>query len=283
MNILMLATITVGISMQQIMQKAYNKKCRGAYTFTAISVLCAALFFIIPLLIGGFHFDSGVILYSILFAVSYASAMVVLFLAIATGPLSLSSLFSSYSLLIPTFYGIIFLDEKADFLFAIGMLALLVSLVMTNKEGKGEKKITPLWLLYVLLAFVGNGACTVIQKMQQQKFDGGYKNEFMSVALLLVFGVVLILSLVSERKGICENLKRGWIYGAACGLFNGVVNLLVMLLSARMSISIMFPVISAGGIVLTFAVSRFVYKERLSKLQNIGFLLGVIAVIILNI
>lgn len=282
LNFLLLILIIIGISAQQITQKIYNRRSSGAYTFTALSALCAAMFFA-ALSIGSFSFDSGILIYSFLFALAYMTSIVGLFLAIATGPLSLSSLFSSYSLLIPTFYGIIFLKEKMDLLFGIGIAALLVSLVLTNKEDKGEKKITPIWILYVLLAFLGNGSCTVIQKIQQERFDGGYKNEFMLIALLLVFAVSMVLALVFERKDMKLNVKKGGIFCVLCGAFNGMVNLLVMVLTGRMSISVMFPVISAGGIIVTFIISRFIYKERLSKLQNVGFLLGVVAVIILNI
>ena len=50
-----------------------------------------------------------------------------------------------------------------------------------------------------------------------------------------------------------------------------------------MAASLMFPLISAGGIILTYIVSRFAYKEKLSLNQNIGVVLGVAAVIFLNL
>jgi multidrug transporter EmrE-like cation transporter len=45
----------------------------------------------------------------------------------------------------------------------------------------------------------------------------------------------------------------------------------------------MFPLISAGGLIVTFIVSRFFYKEKLTRTQLVGFLLGLFAVIFLNI
>lgn len=283
MNFLMLVGIIVCISAQQIVQKIYNGKSKGAYTFTAINALFAAIFFAL-MSIGSFSFDAEVLIYSALFALAYSTAFIGLFSAIATGPLSLSSLFMSYSLLIPTFYGLIFLDEKPDILFGIGIVALIVSLVLTNKEDKGDKKITPIWIVYVLLCFVGNGACSVVQKLQILRFNGAYKNEFMMMALLMSFVITLTIAFVRERKDMKQSIRRGGHLCIACGVCNAVVNMLVMILAdGRMSMSILYPVISAGGIILTFIVSRFIYKERLSKLQNIGFLLGVLAVIILNI
>ena len=49
-----------------------------------------------------------------------------------------------------------------------------------------------------------------------------------------------------------------------------------------MPVSLMFPLVSAGGLIITYAVSKFLYKETLSKTQFIGFVFGLAAVIFLN-
>ncbi len=72
-------------------------------------------------------------------------------------------------------------------------------------------------------------------------------------------------------------------YGAVKGLINGIMNYLVMVVSASIPNSVLFPSISAGGIVLTFICSLTIYKEKLSKSQMLGYILGIISVIFLNI
>ena len=68
------------------------------------------------------------------------------------------------------------------------------------------------------------------------------------------------------------------------GIANALVNLLVMVLVSKgMAASIMFPVISGGGIVLTTLVAIFIYKEKLSVNQYIGLLLGTVSVVLMNI
>lgn len=49
-----------------------------------------------------------------------------------------------------------------------------------------------------------------------------------------------------------------------------------------MPVSLMFPIISAGGIAATFVISQVFYKEKLSKLQLVGFILGTVSVVLLN-
>ena len=64
---------------------------------------------------------------------------------------------------------------------------------------------------------------------------------------------------------------------------NGLTNMLVMILSGLMAVSVMFPLISAGGIIVTFIISKFVYKENLTRMQFMGFLVGILSIVFLNI
>ena len=125
--------------------------------------------------------------------------------------------------------------------------------------------------------------CTVVQKMQQIASKGSYKNEFMIVALAIVTVVMLLMSVLTEKKQIKQYAKVGWHWAIICGILNGMVNLFVMVLSGKMSVSLMFPLISAGGLIVTYIVSKFFYKEKLTKMQFVGFLFGLAAVVFLNI
>ncbi len=74
------------------------------------------------------------------------------------------------------------------------------------------------------------------------------------------------------------------LFCKGAGVFNGVVNMLTMAVTfAGVSKSLMFPLVSAGGIVLTWVISPFFYKEKLTTKQNIGMVLGVISIVFLNL
>ena len=282
LNVIFLIAIILGVSGQNIVKKPYTQKMGGSgvYFFNAILSAAALLFFAVTAT--KLDFDISFIPYSIGFAASYAIATVFLVLAIAYGSLSLTSLFFSYSLMIPTLYGLVFLKDDISVVFILGLALLVVSLFLANKNDK-KAKFSFKWIICVILAFLGNGMCTVVQNMQQVAFDGAYKNEFMIVALAIVALVMSIMSLIKERKAMKVYAKAGWHWALICGLLNGMVNLFVMILSRSMPVSVMFPLISAGGLVVTYLVSRFVYKESLTKLQFVGFILGLAAVVFLNI
>jgi drug/metabolite transporter (DMT)-like permease len=143
--------------------------------------------------------------------------------------------------------------------------------------------LTPKWLLYVLLAFWGGGGCSVFQKDQQLVFGGAYKNEFMIIALSITFITLLIFAFSFEKKSVLVHAKRGLVTYVLCGAANVAVNYFVMVLSNRMNASVMFPIISAGGILTSGILSLTVYREKLSNLQKIGFVLGILAIVVLNI
>ncbi len=284
MDILLLLLVTVGVSTQSVAQKAYNMKVKGsAYCFTLGSA-CFALPVFLLSSGGNLCFNADTALWSVLFAAAYSTGLIASLHAIRTGPLSLTSLFLSFSLVIPTLIGLIFLGEPVSEWLIIGIVLLFASLVLVNIEKKTEKRnITLKWGVCALLAFVGNGACSTLQKLQQLSSGGQYKSELMILALLITVTVMATLSGVTERKNAPSKLKGGLPYYAVCGLANGFVNYLVLVLSNRMDASVMFPVISAGGVVLAALVAIFLYKEKLQLQQWIGILLGTLAIIALNL
>ena len=283
LNALLLCGAAVGISMQGILKKYYNGRVggRGVFIFAAVSVLCACAVFAVS---GGFRFDFRweVLPYSFGFALSYGAAVVFSFLAIRSGPLSITSLITSYSLVIPTFYGLLFLGEEVSLLFWLGLLLLAVSLFLINPRG-GEIKISARWVVFVTLAFLGNGICSAVQAAQQRAFDGGYKNELMITSLGAVAVFFLLSALLVERRDIVPCLRRGTHLMAGCGIANGLVNMFVMLLVTQMSAALMYPIMSAGGIVLSWIVSRFLYRERLTVGQNVALVLGILSVVFMNL
>lgn len=292
MNALYLILIIIGISAQSVLKKGYNRKHGGGvFVFSSVTVLTACLFFAIK---SGFSFafDVEVLPYAIGFAAAYCCASIFGFLAIMTGPLSLTSLATSYSLLIPTFWGIIFDKDPTSLWLYIGLGLLAASLVFINLKDKpkngtesdsGEVKITLKWAIFALIALVTNGACSTIQPAQSKLFDGAYDSVFMVISLAIVFAVMAILVLFKERRDVLPSLKAGAPAMVLCGVANGVVNLLVMVASLTIEKSVMFPLISAGGIVLTWVISMFLYKEKLSMKQNIGLVLGIISIVFLNL
>ena len=284
MNAILLISIIIGISLQNIAKKPFTEKTGGggAYFFTTLTGLFAMLFFVFTS--SGLEWNGSIFLYSAGFALSYMLCTVASVIATSCGSLSLTALIISYSLMIPAFYGLIFKHDPVSCGFVPGIILLAISLFLINKK-EPNKKFGIKWIISVVLAFLGNGMCSVVQNMQQVAFEGAYKSEFMITALLMVTVFSLIMFSIKERKNTKLYIRYGIISSFVCGVMNGMVNLFVMILSApgRMALSVMFPLVSSGGIIATYLVSKFFYKEKFTKAQFCGFIAGVASVIFLNI
>lgn len=282
MEFFYLIPIVLGLSGQNLFKKMFSGKSggQGIYTFALLTAFSAMLFFLVtaPRL----QWEVRLLPYAFFFAVTYGAATIFSTLAISCGPLSLSALISSFSLMIPTFYGLLFLKEPLSFGLLPGICLLACSLFLINKRTP-DTRVTLKWLFFVLLSFAGNGLCSVAQKMQQIAFGGSFKHEFMLLSLTMVAGILLIAIVLSERKVCVKAAATGWYFALGCGIMNGAVNLFVMILSGLMSVSLMFPLMSVGSILVTFVLSKILYKETLTKTQYLGFLLGIAAIILLNL
>ena len=284
MNAVFLIVIILSIALQSVAQKEYNKKTEnGVFTFAAAGVFFAIPVFVIGVL-GGFNFSAEILPYALAFATVYSCATVFSFLAINSGPFSLTNLISSYSLILPAIYGIALLDEPISIALIIGILLLMCSLVFINCESKGEpKKITLKWMIFVFMAFVSNGSCSIVQRIQQINCDGRYKNEFMIIALCVSTAVLGIIAVFKGKKRALSNLKKGFWWCLLRGVLNGIVNLLVIVLALKIPASVMFPIISAGGIITAVCIALFLYKEKLTRMQLAGLALGIVSVVFLNL
>lgn len=283
MNTVFLSIIYICSGAQAISMKHYTNKVgsRGLYAWVAMLSISAALFFTAAA--GGkIAFEPALLSYSVAFAVSYAAATAGNAAALRYGPLSLTTLVAAYSLMIPTVYGMLFLHEVPSIWALVGLVLLLLSLFLIHYK-KGEQGITKKWILFAFLCFCGNGMCSTTQKIQQIAFDGAYKSEFMIYALLILVISAGMPAIVTGKKEVVSEVKKGWYLALIFGTANGCLNLLVMVLGGRMPVSIMFPLISAGQILVACIISRFIYQERLSKKQLAGVALGVMSIVLFNL
>lgn len=127
--------------------------------------------------------------------------------------------------------------------------------------------------------------CSTMQKMKQVAFGTEGDQMFMIVALAISAVVMLLCSLAlpAERKALPGSLKKGWLPAMLCGIATGATNYLVIWLNPRIPASILFPVLSAGGIVLSFLYAVVLLRERFGRRQTIGVAVGVVSIVLLNL
>lgn len=286
--VILISAIVFSVSQTFIRKGFADKYKSGVFAFSFwYSIVAAAAFIILAAVKGTLVFSLSTLPYALMFAAAYGTSLISGTLVYKYGPLALSSLIGSYSLLIPTFYGAVFEKAPLTVFIWIGLVLFAVSLFLTNykKGADNEKKISIKWIVFLVISFISNGLCSVFQRLEQTNVPSQYSDTFMIEALLIASAVIAAASFISESKNDRVSVTKGALCPAAlCGVSNAIVNAAVMFLSNRsFPTAVMFPVISAGGIVIIFIASVTFFKEKMSPLQVIGFVLGILSIIFFNL
>ena len=146
-----------------------------------------------------------------------------------------------------------------------------------------DKIIITISSVMILLSVIGSGMFGVMQKLQQVKFLKTCDNEFMIVTLFFSAITLFCIGIITNGKNLLYILRHGGIYASVAGLSNGATNLLNLVVNAMIPISIAAPTRSGIKIVISFLISLIIFKEKLSRRQTFGVIIGAIALILLNL
>lgn len=280
---LLISACVLTLTAQSIFTKQYNVKCpKGELTYSALTILFALLFFVVST--KNIAFSKEIVPYSVAFSAAYTISTLTNVLALKIGSLAITSLVMSYSLIIPTVYGLCN-GEELTVIKVIGITLLLVSLflIRSKSEEQDKKTFSLKWLIYVMIAFFTNGMCSILQDAQENHFKGAQNGNFMILALLIGFVALMSVAVICEGKAVLESIKKGLAFSAATGICNGATNLLVMVIIGMVATSVFFPVLSACQLILTFIISAFFFKEKFIPRQIVGLGFGIAALVLLNL
>lgn len=305
----LLLTVASALSCSQVVvNKYYNKGKNNPFSAVLFIALAVALVFAIGARFC-FDFKPFTIGVGIGFGLCYIAGFLFQILALKEGSVSLTSLVLSYSLVLPTLFGMIAYKEYPSVFYYIGLVALVVSLLLVglprrktgvtaengeNGERKGLK-ITPKWAVYVSLGFLGNGCCSILSTFHQRKMKSlyllgevakaDYKSELMLVGMAVVVAVTSIVIFATRKQNDGPCLKRAAAFGSACGGINGLMNTisLIVVTAAVIPVSLIYPLRGAMDILFSFLAGLIFFKEKPDKLGVVGLLCGLSAIVLFNL
>ncbi|WP_029502156.1 DMT family transporter [Lachnoclostridium phytofermentans] len=290
--------ILQSVSMKFIKAETLPEKMliHGSFTLVAGIGMCLFLF----LSKEPFTFSKNTVLFGILFGFLFAFTILFYNLAINSGPLSYTAFYFSSSMLLPTLFGLLFLKEELRWTLIVAIMLFLIAFYFLNvtKESKDEsasstqRKQKRQWLLYCILTFIGNGCLAIVQKLHQHLQHGTEASglmllgfAFASLCYFIAYPVVKQSSsnkgsiILSPKKKAKENLIP--ILFLAAGSLLG--NLLLTSLAGKIPSSYLFPLVQGSIILGITIISTLFFHEKLSTRGKIGILLGVLAIVFINI
>lgn len=260
----------------------FNNVCKkdlptGAhvYRFNTLSyVICIMLFGIISIS-GGFSLFTVAL--ALLFGVVTALSNYYKMLSLAEGPMHITLLITTSSMIIPTLSGVFFGEE-----FSIAKLIVvfvLIFFIYLSLEKKNNARVNKKWLLFCALAFVLQGSIGVLQKIHQSSEHKGEIGGFLFIAFICS----LLYSHFRAKLGFgaLGFTKKLYIFAPICGLCTFAMNFLNLRLSGLLPSQLFFPVVNGSAIILSSVMSVLLFKEKLTSRQVVGLCGGILSLIVI--
>ena len=206
---------------------------------------------------------------------------------------TVTSLSSKLSVVLPTLAGVVLFGEKLNFVAAMGIVLALLALVLVvggrnnihrvstegNQLVKGDK-----WIIALLPVFIffGTGTGDILMKITEQQNTGddlGFMIAFIYFIALL-FGIIIVVYDIVKGKS-----KWQW-KSALGGIGLGVINFFstssVYYAMRHFDNVVLFPVYNIGVVSLAAITGWLLFKEKLTWKNYIGLGIAIIAVILIT-
>lgn len=198
--------------------------------------------------------------------------------------ISITSVASKMSVIIPIIFGVYLYNEKAGILKITGILIALIAVFLASVKTKENQPLTKSILLPAIL-FIGSGIIETSLKFIESSYVENNDIPIFSATIFSCAAMVgiAILGLKFSTKSMMPDFKS-----IPAGLALGIVNyysiyFLLKALQYKGSESSTIFILNNVSIVMLSSVLGFVlFKERLSLKNIIGIILAVIAIILVT-
>ncbi|MBR5545854.1 MAG: EamA family transporter [Clostridia bacterium] len=225
-----------------------------------------------------------------------AGVCVVLFqtcyaLALASGPVSLTTLIVNFSVLLVAGFGMAMYGDRLYATQIAGIAALVVSMFLSVEKKENEKKRQGRWLLLVLLAMTGDSGIGFVQRMfsvtpgaATPHMDITFSAIMYVIASLLAFAFYFC----NTRCGLRSKSSMGFdwhvlLYVAAIAAVLSVYQKGMMLSVANIEGTFLHPTHSGLMSLIMTAIGLLFFHDRLSSRQRWGVAFGILCVVLMNV
>ena len=188
------------------------------------------------------------------------------------------------SLFIPVMAAFLIFDEKPNLIKIVGIVIGflgIICLIPWRQKGAVRRRPSNSWF-YLLIILLGMGFIDVLLK-NVAKITGISFGTSLFIIFILAFIVSIIgliyLIIARKTRFSWPHILIGWVLGAAN--FGNILFYIKGLKALANSPSIVFSSMDIGVIVLGSFVGVFIFKEKLSRLNLVGIILAILAIMII--
>ena len=198
--------------------------------------------------------------------------------------LSVASVASKMSVIIPITLGVILYDETLNFIKIIGIILALVAVYFTSKKETGEiKKVDG--LLFPILVFLGAGTIdSSLKYLQTFHVPANQIGLFSSITFFCAFSVGILTILFLSIIGKIQFSSRNILGGITLGLPNyfSLYFLVRMLESKVFESATLFTIHNIAIVIVSTFIGILFFKERISMQNAFGIGLALFALFLVT-
>ncbi len=280
--LLLIISVSSTILNNSLMNYTGKRKLKTAgdvsfFNFLAY-IVCTVVFAIMTVAQGRYSFFS--LWFGMLFGIVTALNAACCMLALKNGPMHITLLVTTSSMLIPTFYDVVSgaaAFSPAKFLCTLLLIFFIYLSIVEGKETDG--RVSGKWLVYCGGAFVLGGLVGVMQKLHQTSV---HRDET-SLLLAASFVFAMVFSfLTSKHQGREAHFdKRLIVITLISGVCVFTMNFLNLRLSGLLPSQLFFPLVNGSSVVACSVLAVTVFHEPLSRRKLIGLIGGLAALILI--
>lgn len=253
---------------------------RGINTHQAITFnyLTASL---LALLMGGNNYNPIILIDTDWFlpTIALGGFFIVMFniMALTTQKLGISigSMASKMSLVIPVIGAILFQNATLDSYKSIGIIVAIIAVYLTFKKSDTNTKN----LTLAIILFIGAGILDMWLDLIRNNYLSSNVDftQFIFIVFFTAFNIGIIRIIWTRKRIIRRNIFAGIILG-----FPNYFSIYFVLLALEnLGGIIVFPILNIGVVLFSSIISWLFYKEQMSKTNWIGVTLACVSIVII--
>ena len=206
----------------------------------------------------------------------HASSVLLIMRSLQCAPAAPVNLIMSAGIVCPVVIGWGFLGDGVTVWKILALLMLIASLGIVLECQKGQKNTTRL----LIPLFFSYGMLMVAQNLFPRLCPDD-SNRMFSLIMYGVSAVILGIAVrlrVRERLVWSRHLK--WL-AVTVAAVNLAINLLLVMLSARLHASVVFPVVHGLKLVVLTSLSPILWKQKLTVVQLAGCAVAIVSICVL--
>lgn len=288
--VLLIALIAIGV----FMMTTQNYFCKNLFTNKSDNFAYSLILYVIAMLTTFFmngavirSFSAFTCIDGIIYGLMMLFELICTLQAYKNGPMSLTTLFTVASVMIPIIPAWIFWGDPVTWQQVSGIIVMFIAAALILNVGSEFKKekINIKWFLYALGAFICSGIAGINEKLITVSGNEAQSNEFILIGFAAGSAAMIIALLLSTKKEpvtIRFNTRIA-VPTLVIGICTCLVSVITMAVLAVLPASVVFTVNNGARLILVTLIDVIFFKEKITGSQYAGLGLGIIGVALLSL